>query len=310
MARPVKEGLDYFPRDTAMDDDERYLLSEFGLKGFAIIAILTMKIHREHGYYCEWNKRVASVFCRYDCGISKQGDGTVLEVVNFALKIGIFDEDMFEKYGILTSRRIQEDYLNATKQRNVKIEKAYSLVNNAQKTVSNSKNTPAGVVSIHDNAPADGVSNSKNPTNKIKRNNTKLNNNTNKPDAVKTAPAASEAVITIPLNTGEDYPIMQSDIDEWSKLYPIVDVLQELRNMKGWCDANPAKRKTKRGVKRFINSWLSRRQDRGGNYQYGSSFNQQKNTPPDADTIAREKMLDDSYDEDMQAIWDAVEGKQ
>ena len=59
-------------------------------------------------------------------------------------------------------------------------------------------------------------------------------------------------------------------IDDWSELYPNVDVMQELRNMKGWCNSNPTKRKTKRGVLRFINSWLAREQDK-------PSFNKQKN---------------------------------
>ena len=68
----------------------------------------------------------------------------------------------------------------------------------------------------------------------------------------------------IPLNTGEEYPVYKKDIDEWQKLYPAVDVRQELNKMRGWCLANPSKRKTKRGVKKFINNWLSRQQDRGG----------------------------------------------
>ena len=51
-------------------------------------------------------------------------------------------------------------------------------------------------------------------------------------------------------------------IDEWTELYPNVDILQELKKMKGWCNANPTKRKTKRGILRFINGWLSREQDR------------------------------------------------
>ena len=33
--------------------------------------------------------------------------------------------------------------------------------------------------------------------------------------------------------------------------------------MQAWSDANPSKRKTKRGVERFIVNWLSREQDRG-----------------------------------------------
>ena len=34
--------------------------------------------------------------------------------------------------------------------------------------------------------------------------------------------------------------------------------------MRGWLDSNPTKRKTRGGVARFVNSWLSREQDRGG----------------------------------------------
>lgn len=70
-------------------------------------------------------------------------------------------------------------------------------------------------------------------------------------------------VISIPLNSGFR-DIVQSEIDKWSNLYPNVDVMQQLRNMVGWCESNPTKRKTKTGVNRFINSWLSREQDKGG----------------------------------------------
>lgn len=70
------------------------------------------------------------------------------------------------------------------------------------------------------------------------------------------------AIITLTLNDKSEYPIYQTNIDEWKELYQSVDVLQELRKMKGWLDANPKKRKTKNGIKRFINSWLSREQDK------------------------------------------------
>ena len=69
------------------------------------------------------------------------------------------------------------------------------------------------------------------------------------------------AVITITLNDKSEYPITEDDIAGWKDLYPAVDIMQELRKMKGWADANPSKRKTSRGIKRFINAWLSREQD-------------------------------------------------
>ena len=83
-----------------------------------------------------------------------------------------------------------------------------------------------------------------------------------------------QTVITLTLNTGEEYPITHSYIIELSELYPAVDIMQELRAMKGWCDANPRKRKTSAGIKRFINSWISKVQNRGGTPGYMQSYNQ------------------------------------
>lgn len=74
-----------------------------------------------------------------------------------------------------------------------------------------------------------------------------------------TAPPA----IFLPLNDGTDYPVSQEQCHEWAGLYPAVDVIQQLRNMRGWLDGNPTKRKTKRGIVRFITGWLAREQDRG-----------------------------------------------
>lgn len=81
----------------------------------------------------------------------------------------------------------------------------------------------------------------------------------------KSASKPSEpAVISLPLNDGTEHPVTQADIDKYASLYPAVDVLQELRKMVGWIDASPKNRKTRKGIKRFINGWLSREQDRGG----------------------------------------------
>lgn len=78
-------------------------------------------------------------------------------------------------------------------------------------------------------------------------------------------------IISLILNDKTEYGVTQKDIDEWAKLYPAVDILQELRKMRGWLDSNPGRRKTRRGVKRFINNWLAKSQDRGGNRQYGTN---------------------------------------
>ena len=71
-------------------------------------------------------------------------------------------------------------------------------------------------------------------------------------------------IVSIVLNDGSFYPVSDPDYRQWCELFQAVDVLAELRKMVAWCDANPSKRKTKRGVKPFIVKWLSKAQDQGG----------------------------------------------
>ena len=53
------------------------------------------------------------------------------------------------------------------------------------------------------------------------------------------------------------YKITEEELNVYAHLYPNVDLVQEIR---GWCLSNPSKRKTKSGIKRFINGWLSKAQ--------------------------------------------------
>lgn len=69
------------------------------------------------------------------------------------------------------------------------------------------------------------------------------------------------SVIHFPLNTGVEWGLPESKYREFIGIYPQVDVKSELRKMKGWFMGNPSKRKTKNGIMRFINSWLSKAQD-------------------------------------------------
>lgn len=101
---------------------------------------------------------------------------------------------------------------------------------------------------------------------------------------------SSPVVISITLNDKTEYPITEADIAGWKDLYPAVDILQELRKMKGWADANPTKRKTKTGIKRFINAWLAKEQDRyhgpvdGGQQPYQGG-NRRNDRPAGVDRI-------------------------
>ena len=68
--------------------------------------------------------------------------------------------------------------------------------------------------------------------------------------------------ITIVTNTKEEYPITYDLVEQYRELYPNVDIEQQLRTMKAWSISNPSKRKTKRGMLKFVNGWLAREQDK------------------------------------------------
>ena len=78
-----------------------------------------------------------------------------------------------------------------------------------------------------------------------------------------TPPDTDEIICALILNDSTLYHLTESMAEQYEKLYPAVDVRQEFRNMAGWCDVNPMKRKTRGGVKRFVVNWLAREQNRG-----------------------------------------------
>lgn len=67
----------------------------------------------------------------------------------------------------------------------------------------------------------------------------------------------------IPLVDGTEATFTQAQVDDWGRAYPAVDVAQQLRQMRAWCNANPTRRKTARGVEAFIVGWLTKEQNSG-----------------------------------------------
>lgn len=61
----------------------------------------------------------------------------------------------------------------------------------------------------------------------------------------------------IPLKDKTEYEIEEDFYIEITKAYPQVDVDQELARMRVWCLAKPERKKTRRGVRKFISNWLN-----------------------------------------------------
>lgn len=136
MARPIKEGLDYFPLDVDMDQDDKIALIEasHGLVGFGIVVKILMKIY-SNGYFYEWGEKEQLLFSRrINVDINLIND-----VINDCLKWGLFSEELYKKHGILSSAGIQRRYLEACiRRKQVKIMADYLLLD--QKEVNSYKN--------------------------------------------------------------------------------------------------------------------------------------------------------------------------
>ena len=56
----------------------------------------------------------------------------------------------------------------------------------------------------------------------------------------------------------QTWPLQTLQVDRWQTLYPTLDVMAECRKALAWTDANPSKRKTAKGMPRFLVHWLNR----------------------------------------------------
>jgi len=252
----MKEGLEYFPLVCNQGEKLDLIEADFGIIGFAVIVKLFQRIYGEKGYYCKWNDDVALLFSAR-CGL--QGRNVVSEVVKCALRRNLFDRGLYEKYGILTSEGIQERYFEAAKRRvSVEVESCYLLLSDAK--------IPKNVVINEKNADRNAKNVCRNGQRKVeesKGKESKEKKNSAEPQAASAPACPRPPAAELLLNDGTVYAVSAEELAEWAGTYPAVDVAQEFREMAAWLKNNPAKRKTRRGIKRFIMNWLGAEQDKG-----------------------------------------------
>lgn len=256
----AKSGIDYFPLDVTLNAKFELIEAEFGLTGFGVVVHLLQEIYGKSGYYIEWTEEVALLFAR-KVGL---GGSVVSEIIEASIRRGMFDKEKYDKYHVLTSKGIQERYFEAVSRRKtLEVDYNILLVDVAQ-ILPNVYISAKNVNIFSKNADIERQS-------KVEKSRVEKS----KEEYILCAePQAADAppVISLPLNDGTFFDVSENDRAKWSQLYPNVDVLQQLRNMAGWCDANPTKRKTRGGIKRFIAAWLAREQDKGGKAPQNKPF--------------------------------------
>ena len=117
MARPNKQGLDYFPLNTDLLSNLkiRRLINAQGVDAIAVIIELLCRIYGDRGYYIGQSDDLA--FLISDALRGGVGESKVREIIKAAIAFDIFDANMVKDYGVLTSKSIQETFFEAIKKR-------------------------------------------------------------------------------------------------------------------------------------------------------------------------------------------------
>lgn len=137
MARPARKGLDYFPMDVGFlrDKKVRLLRTEYGASSVLFVLYVLCKVYEGDGYFLKWDKDEALIAADE----LRESPTYISEVLHGCLSRSLFDERVFQMFGVLTSAGIQRRYLRSCEKRDdIEIFSEYWLLN-----VDEKKDVPA-----------------------------------------------------------------------------------------------------------------------------------------------------------------------
>lgn len=120
----------WFPHMCDNSDAMRVIQCDFGISGYGVIYKLYERIFG-FGYYTKWNDKICKIFAYEDCKLKSELVGNIVDA---CIEEGIFDANLFENYGILTSAEIQRMFYHVAKHRDdFEFDSRYKLIDISEK---------------------------------------------------------------------------------------------------------------------------------------------------------------------------------
>lgn len=249
----------WFSHDSNARNDEKILKlrMKHGAAGYGIYFMIIERLRDERGYMSVKDYNMLAFDLRVDAGIIK----SVVE--DFGLFVFTEDGKYLYSESFLRRMDIKDESSKARSEAGKKGAAVRWGTQNSGENMAKPSDDNSNAIAKPSKKIASKVKLSKVKLSKESKG--KKDNVCTEPgtDSMPSSDSEAKTIISLPLNDKTHFAISEPQVEQWKELYPAVDVIQELRKMLAWLDANPDRRKTKRGIKAFCVNWLSREQDRG-----------------------------------------------
>lgn len=275
MARPKRKGLDYFPMDTDIFEEEKLfdVQNQYGPVGEIVYIRLLCLIYK-NGYYYQFEDldRLSALLVKSIGNHWVRDKKEVREIIEFLVECGLFSKEMMKKK-VLTSYGIQKRFWSATERRHSARVEEYSLIDDIienEKMVQNSKGSVCKnevFVCNHsenaDNSTQSKVKESKAKESKAKQSESRVEKNCADNTAQSTT-TCHTAELRIPCtDKGKIYPITTPVLQELQAIYPNVDVRQSLTHLSRYLMNNVSRRRRYDEMPSYCEMWIQGDEEKG-----------------------------------------------
>ena len=217
MARPRKDGLDYFPLDVNFLSDLKIkkIIRAYGAQAVAVVMSVLTTIYRDNGYFATYDDDLIFIVADE----LKLEDSYVKNVIEKLIEVDFLNKEQKEKNNILTSIGIQERYLKACERRvKTTLNATYSLLNDSSNELPQTESTHEG--SFCKQKPrSTGVNDSKSTQSKVKESKVKNSKEKNSKQQVSKEQESKEQESKNKINKNITSSSGQSGLTELIEIY-------------------------------------------------------------------------------------------